>query len=133
MVGSHVADKAAARAPRRKKRTARAHAARIQSQSLLDVIDTVIDKGLAVDAEIVLGLADIDLVYLRVGALLAAADRVFDQPPKQRRNVAAPSRVPLSAPELSPRVVAARTRADSTIGARDLGSVVVGIAGHARA
>ena len=50
MAGSPVADKAAARAPRRKKRTARADAARIQSQSLLDVIDTVIDKGLAVDA-----------------------------------------------------------------------------------
>jgi len=53
------------------------------------LIDNVIDKGLAVDAEIVLGLADIDLIYLMVGALLAAADRVFGQPPKQRRKVAA--------------------------------------------
>ena len=123
MVGSPVADKAAARAPRRKKRTARADAARIQSQSLLDVIDNVIDKGLAVDAEIVLGLADIDLIYLRVGALLAAADRVFGQPPKQRRKVAAPSRLPSSAPELSPGVAPGRTRADSTIVARDLGSL----------
>jgi len=87
MAGALVTDKAATRALRRKKRTARADAARIQSQSLLDVIDTVIDKGLAVDAEIVLGLADIDLIYLRVGALLAAADRVFGQPPKQRRKV----------------------------------------------
>ena len=123
MVGSPVADKAAARAPRRKKRTARADAARIQSQSLLDVIDNVIDKGLAVDAEIVLGLADIDLIYLRVGALLAAADRVFGQPPEQRRKVAAPSRLPSSAPELSPGVAPGRTRADSTIVARDLGSL----------
>ena len=89
MAGAPVTAKAAARAPRRKKRTARADAARIQSQSLLDVIDTVIDKGLAVDAEIVLGLADIDLIYLRVGALLAAADRVFGQPPKQLRKVTA--------------------------------------------
>ena len=88
MAGAPVTDKAAARAPRRKTRTARAGVARIQSQSLLDVIDNVIDKGLAVDAEIVLGLADIDLIYLRVGALLAAADRVFNQPPKQRRKVA---------------------------------------------
>jgi hypothetical protein len=121
MVGSPVADKAAARAPRRKKRTARPDAARIQSQSLLDVIDTVIDKGLAVDAEIVLGLADVDLIYLRVGALLAAADRVFGQPPKQRRK--APSRLPSSAPELSPGVAPGRTRADSTSVARDLGSI----------
>ncbi len=35
------------------------------------------DKGLALDAELVLGLADIDLIYLRAGALVAAADRVF--------------------------------------------------------
>ena len=123
MVGVPITDKAAARAPRRKKLIARADAARIQSQSLLDVIDNVIDKGLAVDAEIVLGLADIDLIYLRVGALLAAADRVFGQPPKPRRKVAAPSRLPSSAPELSPGVAPGRTRADSTIVARDLGSV----------
>ena len=62
MAGAPVTDKAAARAPRRKTRTARAGVARMQSQSLLDVIDNVIDKGLAVDAEIVLGLADIDLI-----------------------------------------------------------------------
>lgn len=48
-----------------------------RSQSLLDVVDSVIDKGLALDAELVLGLADIDLIYLRAGALVAAADRVF--------------------------------------------------------
>ena len=42
------------------------------------MVDSVIDTGAAVDAEVVLGLADIDLVYLRVGALLAAADRVFN-------------------------------------------------------
>jgi len=125
MAGAPVTDKAAARAPRRKKRTARAGVARIQSQSLLDVIDNVIDKGLAVDAEIVLGLADIDLIYLRVGALLAAADRVFNQPPKQRRKVAAPSRLPLSAPELSSGVAPGGKRAgsNSTIVAHDLGSI----------
>ena len=51
MVGSPVADKAAARAPHRQKRKrTRAEAAHIQSQPLLGVIDTVIDKGLAVDA-----------------------------------------------------------------------------------
>jgi hypothetical protein len=58
---------------------------RVESQSLLDVVDTVIDKGLALDAEVVLGLADIDLVYLRVGALLAAADRVRDPRAGKRR------------------------------------------------
>lgn len=109
MVGARIAKKAAVRAPRRKKRSVRADAVRVPSQSLLDVIDTVIDKGLAVDAEIVLGLADIDLIYLRVGALLAAADRVFNQSSPRRKRAAAPSRLPLSAPGLSPRVASART------------------------
>lgn len=57
----------------------------IESQSLLDVVDTIIDKGLAVDAEVVLGLADIDLIYLRVGALLAAADRVLGRKTRAHR------------------------------------------------
>src|SRR5262245_11925713 len=65
MALARVAEKPAVRAQRKKRRTARADVARVRSQSLLDVIDTVIDKGLAVDAEVVLGLADIDLIYLR--------------------------------------------------------------------
>jgi hypothetical protein len=32
------------------------------------------------DGELVLGLADVDLVYVRLGVVLAAADRVF--PPR---------------------------------------------------
>ncbi len=44
--------------------------------SLLDLVDNLLDKGVVLDAEIVLGLAGIDLVYLRLGALLCAADRI---------------------------------------------------------
>ena len=85
MTGAPVTEARASRTPRQRRRTSRANVAHVESQSLLDVIDTVIDKGLAVDAEIVLGLADIDLIYLRVGALLAAADRVFTETPRHRR------------------------------------------------
>jgi gas vesicle structural protein len=46
-------------------------------QSLLDLVDSLLDKGVVLDGEIVLGLADVDLVYLRLGVLLAAADRVL--------------------------------------------------------
>src|SRR6185436_350817 len=62
-----------------------------QGQSLLDVVDNLIDKGLALDTELVLGLADIDLIYLRAGALLAAADRVFPTGRRNRRSANAPS------------------------------------------
>jgi hypothetical protein len=45
-------------------------------QSLLDVIDHVLNKGVAVSGEAILGVAGVDLVYLRLNALLCAADRV---------------------------------------------------------
>lgn len=45
-------------------------------QSLLDLVDSLLDKGVVLDGELVLGLADVDLVYVRLGVLLAAADRV---------------------------------------------------------
>jgi hypothetical protein len=50
-------------------------------QSLVDLVDNLLDKGVVLDGEIVLGLADVDLVYLRLSALLVAADRVMT--PKQ--------------------------------------------------
>jgi hypothetical protein len=46
-------------------------------QSLLDVVDSLLDKGVVLDGEIVLGLADVDLIYLRLSALLVAADRIL--------------------------------------------------------
>jgi hypothetical protein len=52
-------------------------------QSLLETIDHVLNKGVVVNGEVVLGVAGVDLVYLRLSALLCAADRV--QPRKARR------------------------------------------------
>ena len=49
-------------------------------QSLVDLVDSLLDKGVVLDGELVLGLADVDLVYVRLGLLLAAADRVL--PPR---------------------------------------------------
>lgn len=47
--------------------------------SLLDLVDSLLDKGVVLDGELVLGLADVDLVYVRVSLLLAAADRVLPE------------------------------------------------------
>lgn len=44
--------------------------------SLLDVLDNVLTKGVAIEGDVVLGLAGVDLVYLRLSALLCAADRL---------------------------------------------------------
>ena len=47
-----------------------------RDQSLLDLVDNVLSKGVVVSGELLLGLANVDLVYLRLTALLCAADRV---------------------------------------------------------
>jgi len=50
--------------------------------TLLDLADNILTKGVVIDAEIVLGLAGVDLVYVRLSALVSAADkmrRVLDQ------------------------------------------------------
>jgi Gas vesicle protein len=44
--------------------------------SLLDVIDHVLNKGVVLQGEVLLAVADVDLVYLRLTALLCAADLV---------------------------------------------------------
>jgi hypothetical protein len=45
--------------------------------SLLDVLDNLLNQGVVLDADIVLALAGVDLVYVRLSALLCAADRVL--------------------------------------------------------
>ncbi|HEU4691404.1 MAG TPA: gas vesicle protein GvpJ [Vicinamibacterales bacterium] len=87
----------------------------VRSQSLLDVVDNLIDKGVALDAEVVLGLADVDLLYLRAGALLAAADRVFPKGKRSRRvRPAAPVQT-LSAPSASRPLISSPARSGSAM------------------
>jgi hypothetical protein len=49
--------------------------------SLLDVIDNLLNKGVVLNADITLALADVDLVYIRLAALICAADRVLPHLP----------------------------------------------------
>lgn len=49
--------------------------------SLLDLVDNVLNKGVFVTGDVVLAIADVDLVYLRLSALLCAADRLL--PPRK--------------------------------------------------
>lgn len=46
---------------------------------MLDLIDNLLTKGVMLNADLVLALANVDLVYVRLSALLCAADRVFGQ------------------------------------------------------
>jgi hypothetical protein len=44
--------------------------------TLLDLVDNILTKGVVIDAEIVLGLAGVDLVYVRLSALVSAVDKL---------------------------------------------------------
>ena len=50
--------------------------------SLLDVIDNLLNQGVVLNADLILALANVDLVFIRLSALLSAADRLF--PPNER-------------------------------------------------
>ena len=45
-------------------------------KSLVDVLDSLLNQGVVLNADLILALADVDLVYVRLSALLCAADRV---------------------------------------------------------
>ena len=63
----------------RRSQDVRASVARVlegADASLLDLVDNVLTKGVVIDGEVMLGLAGVDLVYLRLSAVLCAADRI---------------------------------------------------------
>jgi hypothetical protein len=45
--------------------------------SLLELVDHLLNQGVVLTGEVVLGLAGVDLIYLRLSLLLCAADRIL--------------------------------------------------------
>lgn len=45
--------------------------------SLLDLVDHLLNQGVSITGDVILGLAGVDLVYLRLSVILCAADRVL--------------------------------------------------------
>ena len=56
---------------------------------MLDLLDNLLNKGVMVNGDVTLGVAGIDLIYLRLSSLLCAADRIMppsrSPPPRRRR------------------------------------------------
>jgi hypothetical protein len=44
--------------------------------SLLDLVDHLLDKGCVLTGELILGVADVDLIYVELSAVLCAVDRL---------------------------------------------------------
>jgi hypothetical protein len=45
--------------------------------TLLDMLDKLLNKGVVLNGDVVMGVAGVDLVYLRLSSLLCAVDRVL--------------------------------------------------------
>ncbi len=51
-----------------------------EQSSLLDVVDNVLNKGAVLNGDVVLGVANVDLIYAKLSVLLAAVDKVTKDP-----------------------------------------------------
>jgi hypothetical protein len=45
--------------------------------TIVDLLDRLLNKGVMLNGDLTLGVAGVDLIYLRLSALLCAADRVL--------------------------------------------------------
>ena len=66
-----------------------AEAARVlgpPEETLLDVLDYLLDTGVVATGDVTLGVAGVDLIYLRLSALLCAIDRIMPSEPARRRH-----------------------------------------------
>jgi hypothetical protein len=52
--------------------------------SLLDLLDRVLNTGVMATGDLTLGVAGVDLIYLRLSALLCAVDRVLPSNPNRK-------------------------------------------------
>jgi hypothetical protein len=50
--------------------------------SLLELVDNLLNQGVLLTGDLVLGLAGVDLIYVRLSLLLCAADRILS--PEER-------------------------------------------------
>ena len=45
--------------------------------TLLDIVDNLLNRGVVVKGDLMLGVAKVDLVYLQLTLLLCAADKIY--------------------------------------------------------
>jgi hypothetical protein len=61
-------------------------AGEVENQSsLLDVLDNVLNRGAVLNGDVVLGVANVDLIYVKLSVLLAAFDKATRHQPVSKR------------------------------------------------
>jgi Gas vesicle protein len=48
-----------------------------EDASLLDIVDNLLNKGVVLNGDLTIGIAQVELIYARLSLLLSAADRVL--------------------------------------------------------
>ena len=56
----------------------------VAQSSLLDIIDNVLNHGVVLHGELILGVANVDLIYAKLSVLLAALDKLQFQAKRGR-------------------------------------------------
>ena len=56
-----------------------------RESTVLDLLDNLLNKGVMVNGDVTIGVAGIDLIYLRLSSILCAADRVLPTAGRSRR------------------------------------------------
>jgi hypothetical protein len=52
--------------------------------TLLDLLDKLLNKGVVLNGDVVMGVAGVDLLYLRLSGLLCAVDRLLPPAPDRQ-------------------------------------------------
>jgi hypothetical protein len=52
-----------------------------EEETILDLLDHVLNKGVMATGDLTLGVAGVDLIYVRLSSILCAADRVLPPDP----------------------------------------------------
>jgi hypothetical protein len=67
--------------PRKPKRAAADRVLDPPETSVLDLLDHLLNKGVMLNGDLTLGVAGVDLIYLRLSSVLCAADRLLPPAP----------------------------------------------------
>lgn len=67
--------------PKRDTTTVARYVLQTPDTTVLDLIDELLNKGVMATGDVTLGVAGIDLIYLRLSSILCAADRVLPRTP----------------------------------------------------
>ena len=62
--------------------------------TVLDLLDHLLNKGVMLNGDVTLGVAGIDLIYLRLSSIFCAADRIM--PPDRRAQRRRTARRPIA-------------------------------------